>query len=247
MLIACVIPARLKSTRFPRKMLAPLLGKPLIQWVWEAASRVSLFSELAIATDSEELAAIARGFGAKCYMTSEECATGSDRLIELRKRGSIKADIWVNWQGDEPFINARTLTDLLQSCGEDGADVWTLKKKITQEEALTPHVCKVVTNSEGFALYFSRHPIPFVRDIKPQSSIEFFKHIGMYAYSDAALLKLSSLKPCPLEEAEQLEQLRFLYNSLSVRVHETQEEPFGIDLPEHLALAHKKAQELTRC
>ncbi len=242
MLTACIIPARLKSTRFPKKMLAPLLGKPLIQWAWEAAVRTKLFDELAIATDSEELAEAIEGFGGKYYMTSEQCATGTDRLIELRERGCVKADVWVNWQGDEPFINTRTILDLLQSCKEDGADVWTLKKKIVRpEEIATPHIAKVVTDSEGMALYFSRSPIPFVRDQK-SSPQEFFKHIGLYAFSDRALQKLAHLKPCPLEETEQLEQLRFLYHKLRVRVHETQEEPFGIDLPEHLARAESFAQ-----
>lgn len=225
-------------------MLAPLLGRPVIQWVWEAASKIPQFSDLVIATDSEELASVARGFGAKCCMTSETCATGTDRLIELHQSGRIKADVWVNWQGDEPFINAQVLADLLQSCEHDGADVWTLKKKIIRlEEAETPHTCKVVTNIDGFALYFSRYAIPFMRDAHLEKSRTLFKHIGMYAFSDPALEKLAHLKPCPLEETEQLEQLRFLYNGLRVRVHETQEEPFGIDLPEHLARAELFATE----
>ncbi len=242
MLIACVIPARLKSTRFPKKMLAPILGKPLIQWAWEAAERTGLFDELAIATDSEELAAAIKGFGGKYYMTSEQCASGTDRLIELRERGCVKADVWVNWQGDEPFINTRTIQDLLQSCNQDDFDVWTLKKKITKsEEITTPHIAKVVTDIEGQALYFSRAPIPFCRDQKDGVLQEFFKHIGLYAFSDKALQKLACLKPCALEETEQLEQLRFLYHKLRVRVHETQEEPFGIDLPEHLVRAQNVA------
>jgi 3-deoxy-manno-octulosonate cytidylyltransferase (CMP-KDO synthetase) len=251
MLIACVIPARLKSTRFPRKMLAPLLGKPVIQWAWEAASKIPYFNELVIATDSEELASVARAFGAKCCMTSETCATGTDRLIELHQSGLIKADVWVNWQGDEPFINTQIVTDLLQSCTTDSAQkedyIWTLKKKIIRiEDAETPHVCKVVTDKNGFALYFSRHMVPFIRDTHLEKEYSFFKHIGMYAYSDAALQKLAHLKPCPLEEAEQLEQLRFLYNGMRVRVHETLEEPFGIDLPEHLAYAESVAKQLQR-
>jgi 3-deoxy-manno-octulosonate cytidylyltransferase (CMP-KDO synthetase) len=237
MRVVCIIPARLKSTRFPRKMLAPLLGKPLIQWVWEAACATGLFHEVAIALDSNETAAVVEGFGGKYFMTSEECLTGTDRLIELKETGKVQADIWVNWQGDEPFINTTMVQDLLQSCGKDGADVWTLKKKITKSEEIeTSHISKVVCNAEGLALYFSRHSIPFYRDSDSREK-EFFKHVGMYAFADATLQKLSTLKPCALEEAEQLEQLRFLYHGLKVRVHETQDEPFGIDLPEHLSRA----------
>jgi 3-deoxy-manno-octulosonate cytidylyltransferase (CMP-KDO synthetase) len=105
MSIICVIPARLNSTRFPKKMLAPLLGKPLLQWTWEAAKRVSLFDQVVIATDSEEIASTVEKFGGKYRMTSPDCASGTDRLIELRQNGDLHADVWVNWQGDEPFLN----------------------------------------------------------------------------------------------------------------------------------------------
>ncbi len=239
MSIICVIPARLNSTRFPKKMLAPLLGKPLLQWTWEAANRVSLFDQVVIATDSEEIASVVEKFGGKYRMTSPDCASGTDRLIELRQNGDLHADVWVNWQGDEPFLNPQALTDLLQSWKSDGADVWTLKKKITDPHQIaSPHICKVVSNAEGFALYFSRQPIPYIRDAN--ISPDFFKHIGIYAFAETALQKLATLTPSPLEIAEQLEQLRFLHHGLRVRVHETLEEPFGIDLPEHLSLATTK-------
>lgn len=235
MRVVCVIPARLKSTRFPKKMLAPLLGKPLLQWVWEAACKVDLFDEVAVAVDSQELAEAVARFGGKPLLTSETCATGTDRLIELCAKGSLKADVWVNWQGDEPFINAQMVRDLLQSCAANDADIWTLKKKIVKpEELASPHICKVVTDQEGYGLYFSRYPIPYVRD---GGDYQFYKHVGMYAFRDTALQKFAHLKPCALEEAEQLEMLRFLFHGFKVRVHETQEEPFGIDLPEHLAKA----------
>jgi 3-deoxy-manno-octulosonate cytidylyltransferase (CMP-KDO synthetase) len=134
------------------------------------------------------------------------------------------------------------LTDLLQTSESDGADVWTLKKKITDPHQITsPHICKVVSDAEGFALYFSRQPIPYIRDTNV--SPDFFKHIGIYAFSDRALQKLATLTPSPLEIAEQLEQLRFLHHGLRVRIHETLEEPFGIDLPEHLSLATTKLTE----
>jgi 3-deoxy-manno-octulosonate cytidylyltransferase (CMP-KDO synthetase) len=236
--IACVIPARLKSTRFPKKMLSMLGDKPLLQWVWESARSVPLFDEVAFAIDSEEIASMIQSFGGKYFMTAESCACGTDRLVELLKDNRIDADIWVNWQGDEPFIHEQMIFDLLQSCEVEESDVWTLKKKIINiEEVTSPQFAKVVCDQRGFALYFSRSPIPFYRDIKEESEKEFFKHVGLYAFTREALHKIASLTPCQTEMAEQLEQLRFLYHHLKVRVHETQHEVFGIDLPEHLAKA----------
>lgn len=236
--VVCVIPARLKSTRFPRKMLASLGGRPLLQRVWERAHTVPLFDTIAFAVDSEETAALIRSFGGIYFMTSEKCANGTERLVELLNTGKLSGDIWVNWQGDEPFISPQMISDLLQSCATDCSDVWTLKKRITSiSDALDPHIAKVVCDIEGFALYFSRSQIPFYRDSTADSEKIFHKHIGLYAFTHEALKKIGGLAPCSIEFAEQLEQLRFLYNQLKVRVHETKEEVFGIDLPEHLAKA----------
>lgn len=236
--VACIIPARLKSKRFPKKMLSHLRDRPLLQWVWEAASAVKLFDEVAFAVDSEETAALIESFGGKYYMTSEDCPSGTDRLAELLNKGAVDADIWVNWQGDEPFISEPMILDLLQSCGKEESDLWTLKKKIVNlDEAGNPHIAKVVCDHAGFALYFSRSEIPFYRDSDAFSQKTFYKHVGLYAYTRAALRIISTLLPCEIEQAEQLEQLRFLYNNLRLRVHETEYEVFGIDLPEHLARA----------
>lgn len=238
--VACIIPARLKSTRFPRKMLQLIKGKPLLQWVWENASKVSLFDTVAFAIDSEETASVIQGFGGTYFMTSEQCLVGTERLVEVMQRNLVDADIWVNWQGDEPFIKESMIHDLLQSCAEDGSDIWTLKKKCHKlEEVHSPHAPKVVTDYQGFALYFSRSVIPFYRDLSPGEMKLFFRHIGMYAFSKQALQKIALLKPCDLELAEQLEQLRWLYYHLRIRVHETDHEVFGIDLPEHLVLAEQ--------
>jgi 3-deoxy-manno-octulosonate cytidylyltransferase (CMP-KDO synthetase) len=240
MKIACVIPARLKSTRFPKKMLASLKGKPLLQWVWEAAHRTQCFDEIAFAIDSEEAAALVRSFGGTYHFTEESCKSGTDRLVELQERGAIKADIWVNWQGDEPFINKQMISDLLQSCKKEPSDVWTLKKRITSPHDISsPHIAKVVCDERGFALYFSRSVIPHYRDGCPSEDKKFFKHIGIYAFTAHALQQIKSLSPCELELAEQLEQLRFLYHGMKVRVHETRQEALGIDLPEHLILAER--------
>lgn len=234
--VVCVIPARLKSTRFPKKVLALLKNKPVIQWVWEAASRVPIFDHVTFAIDAEETAETIRGFGGRYEFTSETCPSGTDRLIELL--GKVEGDIFVNWQGDEPFIHQKMIEDLLQSAHDDQSDVWTLKKRLFDSEMQqSKHVCKVVTDAEGYALYFSRSLIPHYRDERPEEDKIYFKHIGIYAYSKEGLSKIGQLKPCAIEEAEQLEQLRFLYNGLKVRVHETHYEVVGIDLPEHLTKA----------
>lgn len=245
--VACIIPARLKSTRFPKKMLCMLKDKPLLQWVWESAVSVCLFDEVAFAVDAEETAQLVRSFGGKCFMTSESCLSGSDRLAELMNKRAVDADLFVNWQGDEPFICEQMILDLLQSCDKEESDLWTLKKKITRpEEVANPHIAKVVCDFQGFALYFSRSEIPFYRDEADFSKKEFYKHVGLYAYTRKALKKIFALQPCAIEAAEQLEQLRFLYNNLRIRVHETKYEVFGIDLPEHLARAEAYLDRLTQ-
>jgi 3-deoxy-manno-octulosonate cytidylyltransferase (CMP-KDO synthetase) len=236
--IACVIPARLKSTRFPKKMLATLKHKPLLQWVWESACAVSFFDEVVFAIDSEETADLIRSFGGKYLMTAESCTNGTERLIELQEKGLVEADIWVNWQGDEPFIHEQMIRDLLQSCDDKECDVWTLKKKIINlEEASNPQIAKIVCDHRGYALNFSRSQIPYYRDETDPSKKIFHKHVGLYAFTPDSLRKIAQLQPCAIEVAEQLEQLRFLYHNLRIRVHETQYEVFGIDLPEHLVLA----------
>lgn len=236
--VVCVIPARLQSTRFPKKMLAHLKGKPLLQRVWESASAVSVFDKVVFAVDAEETRDLVQSFGAECFMTSVNCPSGTDRLAELWASGAVRADIWVNWQGDEPFISEQMILDLLQTCGESGADLWTLKKKIVNlNEVQSPHFAKVVCDHQGNALYFSRSQIPYYRDPLPEEDKVFYKHVGLYAFTAKALEKISLLQPCSIEQAEQLEQLRFLYNNLKIRVHETDHEVFGIDLPEHLAKA----------
>lgn len=235
--IVCVIPARLHSSRFPRKILALLGGKPVIQRVWEAAQEVSLFDSVVIAVDHEETAEIVHSFGATAIMTSPQCFSGTERLVELKARGLIEGDIFVNWQGDEPFIHQSIICDLLQSVQNDSADIWTLKKQLTSpHEALSSHLAKVVCDHAGCALYFSRSLIPFYRDV-PEDERIYFKHVGIYAFTAQALDKLQSLSPSYLEKAELLEQLSFLYHGLKIRVHETQHEVLGIDLPEHLSAA----------
>jgi 3-deoxy-manno-octulosonate cytidylyltransferase (CMP-KDO synthetase) len=241
--VVCIIPARLNSSRFPRKILASLSGKPLIQWVWEAAIKISFFDEVVFAIDSYETAQVIENFGGKYHMTSVDCIAATDRLVELQKSGLVKADIWVNWQADEPFVSEKILRDLLFYPRNERADVWTLKTRIYNASQIKDLNCtKVVCDSEGFALYFSRSPIPCHQKLQIPEG-KYYKHIGLYAYSEKALEKIDSIESCELEKAESLEQLRFLFHGMKIQVNETKEETIGIDLPEHLAYAEEYLQK----
>lgn len=231
--IICVIPARLASLRFPKKMIAPLGGKPLLQWAYEGAASVSFFDEVIVAVDSQELYDLVEGFGGYPYLTSPDCENGTMRLVELQNRGASDCEIWVNWQGDEPFLRESTLATLLQSCDDEEGEVWTLKRKILEPNLLeSKDVVKVVDDHEGRALYFSRSCIPSNQE-------NIYKHVGLYAYTRDALEKIGKLPPCELEKQEDLEQLRFLYYQMRIDVHETDQEIFGIDTKEELAIAEQ--------
>ena len=244
--IVCVIPARLKAQRFPGKMLRSIAGKPLLQWVWEAASTVTCFDQVIFAIDSPEIAKLIEQFGGRYIMTSEQCTGGTERLVEIMKSAKISADIWVNWQGDEPFITNDMVAHLLQSHQNDTADVWTLKKRITDStQIINPNIAKVVCDNRGFALYFSRSMMPFYRDVDliclDANKHLFYKHIGLYAFTTNALQKIALMNMSGLEDAEKLEQLRWLQNGLSVRVHETDRDVRGIDTPQDLEYAEEYA------
>lgn len=242
--MVCIIPARLNSTRFPEKILKYLGNKPLLQWVWEAAKKTRQFKDIIFAIDSEKTAQLINSFNGKYLMTSENCNSGTDRLVEIMQSGRINADIWVNWQADEPFISPEMISKLLQTKDSEQIDVWTLKKKITTEnEILDPNNVKVVTDKDSCALYFSRAVIPFNRDKTKELGLNYFKHIGIYAYSTNALKKISQMSQCMLENEERLEQLRFLYNGLKIKVNETDQEVIGIDTIEDLEKANQKILE----
>ena len=240
--VVCIIPARLASTRFPEKVLQSLAGKPMLQWVWEAAKKVSLFDECHFAIDDVKIASLLDGFGASWFMTSKSAEAGTDRLIEIMDRKLVVSDIWVNWQGDEPFINATMIQDLLQTAAHDGMDVWTLKKLITiKEQIVAPNTAKVVTDHEGNALYFSRSPVPFYRDHHLEQGV-FYKHVGLYAFTTKGLQMMQQLPIGKLEQAEKLEMLRLLENGIKIRLHETLFEVIGIDTAEDLRHAEIVAQ-----
>ncbi len=242
--ITCVIPARLKSTRFPEKMLASLNGKPLLQWVWNAAQKTEMFGNIIFGIDSEKTANLLKTFDANFLMTPTSCQSGTERIIKIMESQNIKSDIWVNWQGDEPFINKQMIETLLQST-DDSCDIWTLKKRIVnKEEVNNPNFAKVVCDNSGNAMYFSRSPIPFYRDETQFEKQKYYKHVGIYAYTTKALQKISKLNNNYLEDAEKLEQLNFLANNLKIKVHETDQEVIGIDTPQDLKKAEKHALKI---
>jgi len=227
--IICIIPARLNSSRLHKKILCDLQGKPLIQWTWEAASAVSLFDSVVIAVDAPETAALVRSFGADYVMSSENCSNGTMRIAEVIDRYPVKAEIIVNWQGDEPFLSEEMIAKVVSSISEEKSDIWTLKKRIELSEASSPDLVKVVTNQEGYALYFSRAPIPYIAPHTSLQEVPYYRHIGLYAYRKSVLQKLRSLPVALLSEIEQLEQLTFLYYGWNVKVHETHLESLSID------------------
>ena len=226
-----VIPARLESVRLPRKPLRPIAGHPMIAWVYHRARQASSFTKLLIATDSEEIAAYCQQAGIPAAMTSREHRSGTDRLVEVKK--SEPADIYVNIQGDEPMVNGEHIEQLLWPFRKDPTtQVSTLKVAVSAEDARDPNNTKVVTDARGNALYFSRAQIPHDRD--KTGEVSYFKHLGIYAYRSKALAMFTELPPSSLEQAERLEQLRFLENGIPIAVVETPDDTIGVDTEEDL-------------
>lgn len=226
-----VIPARLASTRLPRKVLREIAGLPLVAHVYRAARRSPRLDELLVATDSDEVLAACRAHDIPTMMTSADHPTGTDRLWEVSR--SREADIYVNIQGDEPLVTVGHIERLVRPFVDDPAvQVTTLKIRATPEEVPTRTANKVVTDVRGDALYFSRLPIPCDRDNR--GDVVYWKHAGMYAYRRAALERFHTLPPSSLERAEQLEQLRLLENGIPIRVVETDEPTVGVDTEDDL-------------
>ena len=225
-----VIPARFASTRFPGKALASISGKPMVRHVWERASQSRLLDRLLVATDDERIAAAARDFGAETALTSLAHTSGTDRVAEAA--ATTDAEIIVNIQGDEPLIDPAAIDLAISTLLDDPAcRMATLKRRIERaEDVANPNVVKVVTTFDGWALYFSRSPIPSNRG----GSARWWKHIGLYVYRRDLLLAYSGLRRGELEQAEQLEQLRALENGIGIRVAETEYDTIGVDTPEDL-------------
>src|SRR5579875_1928290 len=212
--ILAVIPARLASTRLPRKVLREIAGEPMLAWVYRAARACPLLDQVLIATDSEEVLEFAQAHGLPAVFTPEDCASGTDRVNAVAE--SIPADIYVNIQGDEPMLRPEHIQALLEPFGRPEVQVSTLATRCTLEQIDNPAAVKVVTAANGRALYFSRAAIPFDRD--RSGTVAYRKHLGLYAYRRETLQRFPALPPSALEAAERLEQLRLLENGIDVYV-----------------------------
>jgi 3-deoxy-manno-octulosonate cytidylyltransferase (CMP-KDO synthetase) len=230
-----VIPARLASSRFPGKVLALISSKTMLQHVYERAAQARYLTSTIIATDDATVHAAARNFGARVVMTRPDHLSGTDRVAEAAS--AENAEIVVNIQGDEPLIDPAAIdAAILPLVHEPDVVMATLKKRIENpREIEDPNVVKVVTGASGDAIYFSRCPIPYLRQDRGRpSGATYFKHIGLYVYRRAFLLGYSSLPVGPLEKAERLEQLRAIENGFRIRVVETEYESLGVDTPADL-------------
>jgi 3-deoxy-manno-octulosonate cytidylyltransferase (CMP-KDO synthetase) len=231
--IAGVIPARLGSTRMARKVLRPIAGRPMVEWVWRAAAASGQMDPVVVATDSEEVASVCRERGVPVVMTSPDCPSGSDRVREVARQ--IDADIYVNIQGDEPTLTADFFPPLLAPFSRPEVDVTTLAVPCPAAEFNNPNAVKVVTALDGRALYFSRATIPFDRD--DAGFTGYKKHLGIYAYRKAALERFAALPAGNLERVERLEQLRLLENGMTIYVADAPRDTIGVDTEDDLARA----------
>jgi 3-deoxy-manno-octulosonate cytidylyltransferase (CMP-KDO synthetase) len=235
-----VIPARLASTRLPRKLLLAETGKPLIQHTYEAASRAARPIGVVVAADCEEIASVVRGFGGHVELTSPDCPSGTDRVAEIARK-LPDVDIFVNVQGDEPEISATAIDLAVEMLESDPTAVMsTLATPIRERQKLLDPACvKVIFDERQRAIYFSRAPIPYARTwderLLTADPPNYFQHIGLYAYRREFLLRLATLPRVPLEQIENLEQLRVLYHGHTIRVGEIDEPTIGIDTPEDYA------------
>lgn len=236
-----VIPARYASTRFPGKALAEIAGKPLIQWVWEAASRSSL-DQLIIATDDDRILTKVNSFGAKALLTSAHHPSGTDRVAEAAQ--SFDHPIIINIQGDEPLLEPTMIDALIETLQEPSIPMATLARRETQiEDFFNPNVVKVAVNVQGFALYFSRLPIPH----SSRSLFDFFwQHIGIYGYQRDFLFRFVQLPPSSLEKKEKLEQLRALENGFPIKVISTTVKTLSVDTPEDIIKVEKILKDRER-
>lgn len=237
--IIAIIPSRYASSRFPGKPLANILGKPMIQWVYEKVSSVSEISEVYVATDDKRIFEAVTKFGGKAIMTGE-CSCGSDRVYQACEK--INANIILNIQGDEPSIKTEMIRDLISAFNDSDVQMATLKKEITADEDVNnPNMVKVITDVNDNALYFSRSPIPFNRD--SVEGVKYYKHIGVYGYTKEFLKKFVSMPQSSFEKTESLEQLRAIENGYKIRVIETKYQSIGVDLPEHVGLVEEELKK----
>ena len=230
-----VIPSRYGSTRFPGKPLAILAGKPMIQHVYEGAAKARLAGETVVATDDDRIIQAVERFKGRAVMTSPTAASGAERAAEVAR--SRKEQVIVNVQGDEPLVRPEMVDQLVEYLEHHQAVPMASLMTPLQDDAqgASPNAVKVVVDRDGFALYFSRAAIPFVRETSRRPWPRFYKHLGIYAYQRHFLLQFPSLELTMLEQAEQLEQLRALEHGYRIKLLETQHDTVGVDTPEDLA------------
>lgn len=225
---AIVIPARMGSTRFPGKPLADLMGKPMVQWVWEAAHASQIAERVIVATPDSEIVDACAGFGAEAMLTSHDHVTGTDRIAEVAL--AVEADVYVNVQGDEPLMRAESIRACADPLLADASiQMGSVYCECADDEFDNPAVVKVVTDEAGFALYFSRFAIPFPRNprVTPVK-----KHIGLYAFRREPLLAFAGWPMSPLESAESLEQLRFMHHGVRIFMAPGAGTELAVDTPE---------------
>ena len=240
-----IIPSRYASTRFPSKPLAMIKGKTMIQRVWEQAWKSKL-DAVVVATDDMRIADEVLKFGGQYVLTDPNHRSGTDRCREALYMVERQYDAVVNIQGDEPFIDPAQINQVIELIGRDDTQLASLAKRIEDEDELfSPNVVKVVMDKQGNALYFSRNPIPFMRNLDHDKWLqkgEFYKHIGLYAYKTETLCQIAEMQSTALEKAESLEQLRWLENGLRIRMGVTQLESLSIDTQEDYEKAMQFAQ-----
>ncbi|MBP7255166.1 MAG: 3-deoxy-manno-octulosonate cytidylyltransferase [Negativicutes bacterium] len=231
MKILCVIPARYASTRLPGKPLADIVGKPMIQHVYERSAQATIPQQVVVATDDEKVFQAVQQFGGKVVMTSSEHQTGTDRLAEVASKYA-EVDVIINVQGDEPLIDPKVIDELAQEFLNDTAlQMASVMSIMDTEDYQNPNAVKVVTDLNNNALYFSRSLLPYPR-VAGKANV--YKHIGIYAYKKDFLLKFAKLEPTPLEQSESLEQLRALENGYKIKMIKTKSKFIGVDSIEDL-------------
>lgn len=246
--ILTVVPARYASSRFPGKIIAPLCGKPLVLHAYERAIESKYVTDTVIAADDQRIVDALRPFDARVVMTRADHASGTDRIAEVA--AGADADIIVNVQGDEPLIDAHTIDVTIEALlGDPDAAMSTARALIKNaEEIENPNVVKLVCDARNRALYFSRSPIPFIRDAADRANHPpcYWVHLGLYAYRREFLLKFAALPQTPLERLEKLEQLRALENGYPIVVAETDYDCIGVDTPEDLARVRELLETASR-
>ncbi|MBK8575615.1 MAG: 3-deoxy-manno-octulosonate cytidylyltransferase [Elusimicrobia bacterium] len=233
-----VIPARFAAQRFPGKPLASIAGRPMIWWVWNAAQKA--LPRVVVATDDRRIVETVRRFGGEAMLTSDQCRSGTDRVAEVARK--IKAGLYLNIQGDEPLMTARTLWKVLALHADRSVCLGTVATVLTPLDWIDPNAVKVLVDKRGDSLYFSRSPLPYFRDGAPKAPPPnklLFKHLGVYSYRPETLRAFVRWPAGFFETAEKLEQLRALENGVRIRVAVTPDDSIGVDLPGNVARVEK--------